>query len=118
MNITNCRVFLLEEAQGAVKALASVEIDGDFLVTGIRVIAGAKGDFISMPQRKTADGEYKDIAFPLTKEAREVISGIVLDCYLAEVAEKVLGSEPKPAPKVAPAKPAQAARPGKFAGKK
>lgn len=34
-----------------------------------------------MPSRKTSDGEFRDVAHPITAEARETISEIVLKAY-------------------------------------
>ena len=36
---------------------------------------------MSMPQSKDNEGEYHDIAFPITKEAREELEAAVLDAY-------------------------------------
>ncbi|MEG1500057.1 MAG: septation protein SpoVG family protein, partial [Clostridia bacterium] len=44
------------------------------------------GNFISMPSRKTPDGEYKDIVHPINTETREQIRDAVLLAY--ENAEK------------------------------
>ena len=43
-----------------------------------------------MPNKKAQDGEYKDIAFPITKEAREQITSSVLQEY-----ERKLNETPK-----------------------
>ena len=50
-------------------------------ITGIRIVEGKLGLFVSMPQSKDNDGEYHDVAFPITKEAREEIQDAVLDAY-------------------------------------
>ena len=34
-----------------------------------------------MPQRKTANGEYKDICFPITADARAEIQSAILKAY-------------------------------------
>jgi stage V sporulation protein G len=39
------------------------------------------GLFVAMPSRKTADGAYRDVAHPITADAREVISETVLKAY-------------------------------------
>ena len=38
-----------------------------------------------MPQAKDAKGEWKDIAFPITKEGREELSRVVLAAYSQEI---------------------------------
>ena len=48
-------------AQGSIRAYATVDIDKCFAVRGIKVVEGGRdGLFVAMPSRKTQDG-YKDI---------------------------------------------------------
>ena len=54
----------------------------------IKIIEGQEGYFIAMPNRKTADGEYKDIAHPLNTETRNQLAEIVLNAFKKEL-EKV-----------------------------
>lgn len=62
-------------------ATASVIIGGCFAVRGIQVRDGKNGVFVSMPQRKDAKGEYRDICFPTTAEMRQAINVAVLGEY-------------------------------------
>lgn len=62
-------------------ATASVTIGGCFAVRGIQVRDGKNGLFVSMPQRKDAKGEYRDICFPTTAEMRQAINAAVLGEY-------------------------------------
>ena len=62
-------------------ATASVIIGGCFAVRGIQVRDGKNGVFVSMPQRKDAKGEYRDICFPTTAEMRQAINAAVLGEY-------------------------------------
>lgn len=62
-------------------AMASVTIGGCFAVRGIQVREGKNGLFVSMPQRKDAKGEYRDICFPTTSEMRRAINDAVLGEY-------------------------------------
>ena len=67
--------------EGSCKATASVNIYGDFAVRGIKVMEGSKGLFISMPSYKAGNGEYKDICFPCTAEARKEFDQAVMGAY-------------------------------------
>ena len=40
-----------------------------------------KGMFIAMPSRKTAAGEYRDIAHPISSETRGLMQDIILQEY-------------------------------------
>ena len=62
-------------------ATASVTLGGCFAVCGIQVREGKNGVFVSMPQRKDAKGEYRDICFPTTAEMRQAINAAVLGEY-------------------------------------
>lgn len=48
-------------------------IDECFVVHDIKIIEGKEGYFISMPSRKTPDGEYRDIVHPINTETREQV---------------------------------------------
>lgn len=63
------------------RAVVSITIDGEFVVHDIKVIEGEKGLFIAMPSRRSADGEYRDIAHPINSETRDAIQAIILDHY-------------------------------------
>ena len=85
MNITDVRLKKVN-SDGNMKAIASITIDDAFVVRDIRVIEGQNGLFVAMPSRKTPEGEFRDIAHPITSEARELIQGAILKEY--EVADK------------------------------
>ena len=63
------------------KAVVSITLDEEFVVHDIKVIEGDKGLFIAMPSKRTADGEYKDIAHPINSSARDVIQKVILESY-------------------------------------
>ena len=81
--ISDIRVFPVNDGQG-VLANASVTFGGVFVVTGLKIIEGKKGAFVSMPQYKYK-GEWKDSCFPITGEFREELSEAVLEAYADEV---------------------------------
>ena len=47
----------------------------------IKVIEGDKGLFIAMPSKKSADGEYRDIAHPINSDTRQLMQQMILDSY-------------------------------------
>lgn len=77
MTITDVRVRKVAK-DGKMKAVVSITLDEAFVVHDIKVIEGEKGLFIAMPSRKTADGEYRDIAHPINSQTREVIQNTIL----------------------------------------
>jgi stage V sporulation protein G len=66
---------------GKMKAVASVTLDGEFVIHDVKVVEGLKGLFVAMPSRKTPEGEYRDVAHPITTEARERIQRAVLEVF-------------------------------------
>ena len=90
MNITDVRVRKVAK-DGKMKAVVSITLDDEFVIHDIKVIEGEKGLFIAMPSRKTAEGEYRDIAHPISSTAREKIQEVILQGYAkalqAEVTE-------------------------------
>ena len=76
---------MIERENATVKAYASVNIGGAFVIKDIAVVDGQKGMFGRMPFRsyKTGSGEtkYSDIAFALTDEARQSLNDAVLGAY-------------------------------------
>ena len=86
MKITDVRIRLVTKEDSKLKAVASITIDECFVVHDIKVIEGKEGYFISMPSKKTPDGEYRDIVHPINTETREKIIEEVLKVY--EKAEK------------------------------
>ena len=71
--------------KGNVKAIASVSLDGMFVVKGLKVMDGRKGLFISMPQDtfQGRDGQklYSNTFFALTNSAKMQLQEAVLDAY-------------------------------------
>ena len=89
MNITDVRVRIVKKDDTKLKAVASVTFDDCFVVHDIKVIEGNEGHFIAMPSRKTADGEFKDIAHPIKTEMREQLISTILKAFELEQAKPV-----------------------------
>lgn len=87
LKITDVRVRLVTKDDAKLKAVASITIDECFVVHDIKVINGKDGLFISMPSRKTPEGEYKDIVHPINTETREMIKNAIMKAYETADAE-------------------------------
>ena len=64
--ITNVSVYTLNDSNSKTVALATVTISDCLVLTGLRIVKGKKGMFVSMPQRKLSKpdkngNEYADI---------------------------------------------------------
>lgn len=94
--ITNISVYTLNDTNSKTVALATVTIDDCLVLTGLRIVKGNKGMFVSMPQRKLSKpdkngNEYSDIFFPVTHDFREELNNAILDEYDKKVDEEKNG---------------------------
>jgi stage V sporulation protein G len=80
MEITDVRLRRVN-TEGRMRAIASITIDNEFVVHDIRVIDGNNGMFVAMPSKRTPDGEFRDIAHPISSITREKIQQAVLAEY-------------------------------------
>lgn len=85
LKITDIRIRLIPNRESKLKAVASITIDDCFVVHDIKVLEGNQGYFVSMPSRKTPEGEYKDVAHPINTPTREEINKLVLAKYEEEL---------------------------------
>lgn len=81
MIVTEVRINKVKDVNSKIKAFANVTFDGCLVVTGISVVEGSKGLFVSMPQTIGKDKKYYDTVYPLSKEFRDNISNKVLEEY-------------------------------------
>lgn len=89
MNITDVRIRKMTD-EGKMKAVVSITFDDEFVVHDIKIIDGQNGLFIAMPSRRMGEGDFRDIAHPLTSETRERIKQAIFaeyDKLLAEEAD-------------------------------
>ena len=70
-----------------IKAIVSFCYDDTFYLTGIRIIKGKNGDFVSYPARKTPQGEYKNHYFPANPEVRSALSEVVMKAVDERIAD-------------------------------
>ncbi|MDT4762402.1 septation regulator SpoVG [Sphaerochaeta sp. PS] len=86
MDISEVRVRKVSQA-GKLKAYVTVTFDNQFVVHNIKVIEGREGDFIAMPSRQLANGEFKDVAHPICSEFRDHLQQVVMEAYVSDVGE-------------------------------
>ena len=89
MNITDVRMRRIE-AEGKMKAVVSMTIDDEFVVHDIKVIENENGLFIAMPSRRSADGQYRDVAHPINSETRKALQDMILEKYSRMEEEEAL----------------------------
>ena len=82
MQITELRTRKVE-GEGKLRAYVTVTFDDCFVVHNVKIIEGKNGLFIAMPSRKTANGEYKDVAHPISPDFRNSLQDKILEEYNA-----------------------------------
>jgi stage V sporulation protein G len=88
MKITDVRIRKISD-DAKMKAVVSVTFDDEFVVHDIKIIDGQSGLFIAMPSRKMGEGDFRDIAHPLTSETRNKIKDAIFEKYDELVEEKI-----------------------------
>jgi len=74
------RLHRFDSEDSKLKAFCDVAI-GDFIVKGFRILNGQKGLFLAMPQEQGKDGKWYNVFSPVTDEAKQNLSDVVLAAY-------------------------------------
>jgi len=85
IKITDVRVWSVNNG-GNFLGNASITLDGQFVVTGFKIMNGRNGVFAMMPsvkmdRPKDPTKPYKDTAFALNKEFRDYICSRIIEAY-------------------------------------
>lgn len=87
--VTNVNVYPFKEGPslGHIKGLASVVLNDQMLIRGLRVMDGENGLFVGYPNDPFYKGEdFRTICNPITRQLREHIENCVLEKYQAAIA--------------------------------
>lgn len=79
MEITDVKVTLRHDEK--LKAFVTFTIDNCFVIRGLKIIQGARGVFVAMPNRRIPDGRYQDIVHPISARARKLMEEVILEEY-------------------------------------
>ena len=82
MEVTELRIRKVS-AEGKLKAYVTITFDSCFVVHNVKIIEGQSGLFIAMPSRKTSNGDYKDIAHPISADFRNALQSKIIGEYTA-----------------------------------
>lgn len=92
MEITKVEIRPMK-SEGNLKAFCSVVFDNVFVVHSVKVIQGKERLFVAMPSREVGDGEFRDIAHPISNEFRMKLEKVVLERYHEEISQAAEGNE-------------------------
>ena len=88
--VTQVQVFPFKEgaSMGHVKGIATVVLNDQFVVRGLRVMEGENGMFVGYPVDPFFKGEeLRSVCQPTTRTLREHIENAVLEKYQAAIAD-------------------------------
>lgn len=86
--VTQVQVFPFRDSPslGHIKAVASVVLNDQLHIRGLRVMDGENGLFVGFPLDPFYKGEdFKSVVFPITKQLREHIENCVLEKFQCEM---------------------------------
>lgn len=81
-------VYPNKESNTNLKAMVILEVEDCLIINSVKIVEGKNGLFVSMPQYKTKNGDYKDIVYTNSKEKRNSLTALILAEY-----EKVAGAK-------------------------
>lgn len=88
LTVTNVQVypFAVGPSMGSIKAMASIVLNDQFMVRGLRVMEGENGLFVGYPNDPFFKGEdFRSLCNPITRQLREHIEDRVLTKYLESI---------------------------------
>lgn len=74
-------VYPNKESNTNLKAMVILEVEDCLMINSVKIVEGKKGLFVSMPQYKNKNGDYKDIVYPNSKEKRNSLTALILAEY-------------------------------------
>lgn len=77
--ITGIQIFPLRHPQ--IKAHATIVLDDCFVISGLKIVDGCNGLFVAMPVTRKRDGQFQDLAYPLTRDFNRYLEQKVLFAY-------------------------------------
>lgn len=92
VRISRVQVFPQEDGKNTL-GYAHVTLSDAFVVKNLRLVKGRKGVFIGMPSFRLRNGEYADVFFPVSREARSLLTEAVVNAFREEHPELMVGLE-------------------------
>lgn len=81
-DISKFNVHALSEPKGNIVALASMTLYDAVTINSITINKGENGYYVKLPQKRTQDGNYIDVAHPINANLRNRINSVLLSAYL------------------------------------
>jgi len=92
VHISRVQVFPQGDGKNTL-GYAHVTLSDAFVVKNLRLVRGRKGVFIGMPSFRLKNGDYADVFFPVSREARQLLTDAVVEAFRIECPELMEGLE-------------------------
>jgi len=88
--ITKTQVYPRGDGKNTI-GYAHITLGDTYVVKNLRIVKGKKGVFVGMPSNKSRRGDYIDVFFPITPEARIYLTKTVIEAFQKEFPELMEG---------------------------
>jgi stage V sporulation protein G len=86
LTVTKISIYPITNTTGKLKALARIELNDAMQLTSLRIYDGSNGLFVSYPvESDTSGDDFRQLFYPTSKEAREMIENAILDQYYKDI---------------------------------
>jgi stage V sporulation protein G len=92
VRITRVQVFPQTDGKNTL-GYAHITLSNTFVIKNLRLVRDRKNVFIGMPSFRLRNGEYADVFFPVSREARSLLTEAVVAAFRAEHPELMEGLE-------------------------
>ncbi len=95
-------VTMLERENSAIKGIARIFVEDCFVINNVSIIQGKEDLFVAMPSYKAKEVDennkpiYRDICYPVTKEFREKLYGVILETHQTERQKRLQDASENP----------------------
>jgi len=90
VEITKIQVYSRSDGKNTL-GYAHITLGDTYVVKNLRIVKGKKGVFVGMPSNRTRRGDYIDVFFPITQEARVKLTEAVIKEFEKEFPEQMQG---------------------------
>ena len=90
VDITKVQVYARSDGKNTL-GYAHITLGDTYVVKNLRIVRGKKGVFVGMPSNRTRRGDYIDIFFPITQEARLYLTERIIEEFRKEFPDLMEG---------------------------
>jgi len=86
MLITDITFRHVNSPASKLQAFVTITLDDCLVVSDFRIFSSDSGFFLSMPSRKTRDGSFREVVYPISTTFRSYLNDTILRAFSDEIA--------------------------------